>query len=50
MKNRGMITWFDSDTLTKIYLNIGFNIFAHINITEINNDIIIEKNYFHLKK
>ena len=46
MKNRGMITWFDLDTLTKIYLNIGFNIFAHINITEINNDIIIEKIIF----
>ena len=50
MKDRGMITWFDSELLTKIYLKIGFNIYAHTNITEIKNDIIIEKNYFHLKK
>ena len=50
MKNRGMITWFDSDALTKIYLKIGFNIFSHTNIIEVNKDIIVEKNYFHLKK
>ena len=50
MKDRGMITWFDFETLTKIYSNIGFNIFDHTNVTEIKNNIIVEKNYFHLKK
>jgi len=50
MKDRGVITWFESEYLHSLVQNFGFVIQSYTNILENRDNMLIEKHILHLCK